>query len=217
MHRTSSRALSLRVSEATSEATSIVARVRSDIYISADVEADGPIPGRYSMLSFGLAVAATFDGRSFQPRDPAAETFYRELRPIAAEWLPEAVEASGLDRDALAREGTEPKQGMPDAVAWVESVSGGARPVFVGYPVVFDWMFLYWYFVAFAGKSPFGFSSALDIKTMYQQKARVTLDEAGRADLPPTLCVSRPHTHHARDDAVEQAEIFNKLFVWEGR
>jgi hypothetical protein len=24
--------------------------------------ADGPIPGRYSMLSFGLAVAATFDG-----------------------------------------------------------------------------------------------------------------------------------------------------------
>ena len=87
----------------------------------------------------------------------------------------------------------------------------------VGYPVVFDWMFLHWYFVAFTGESPFGFSGALDIKTMYQQKARVTLDEAGRADLPPMLRASRPHTHNARDDAVEQAEIFNKLFVWEGR
>jgi hypothetical protein len=30
----------------------------TDIYFSADIEADGPIPGPYSMLSFGLAVAA---------------------------------------------------------------------------------------------------------------------------------------------------------------
>jgi len=28
----------------------------ADIYISIDVEADGPIPGPYSMLSFGFAV-----------------------------------------------------------------------------------------------------------------------------------------------------------------
>ena len=32
-----------------------------EIYISTDVETDGPIPGRYSMLAFGLAVAGTFD------------------------------------------------------------------------------------------------------------------------------------------------------------
>ena len=41
-----------------------------DIYISADVEADGPIPGRYSMLSFGLAVAATFDGKRSRRKTP---------------------------------------------------------------------------------------------------------------------------------------------------
>ncbi len=52
---------------------------------------------------------------------------------------------------------------------------------------------------------------------MYQQKARVTVDEAGRSDLPPSCAHRSPHTHNARDDAVEQAEIFNKLFVWEGR
>jgi hypothetical protein len=203
-------------SEMTSEVVPIVRRVARDTYISADVETDGPIPGRYSMLSFGLAVAATFDGKAFAPRNPAAATFYRELRPITHDWLPEAVEASGLDRDALASEAAEPSLAMADATEWVASVAGGTRPVVVGYPLVFDWMFLHWYFVAFTGDSPFGFSGALDIKTMYQQKARVTLDEAGRADLPPALRASRPHTHNACDDAVEQAEIFNKLFVWEG-
>src|SRR2546423_4200467 len=68
----------------------------TDMYVSADVETDGPIPGRYSMLAFGLAVAGTFDGTTFRRHDPAAATFYRELRPISGEWLPQAVEASGL-------------------------------------------------------------------------------------------------------------------------
>jgi hypothetical protein len=152
----------------------------------------------------------------FEPHDPTAETFYRELRPVGDEWLPEAVAASGLDRDELASGGTHPKLAMEEATSWVGSVTSAARPVLVGYPVVFDWMFLYWYFIEFTGESPFGFSGALDIKTIYQQKAQVTLDAAGRTDLPPELQASHPHTHNALDDAVEQAEIFNKLFVWEG-
>jgi hypothetical protein len=188
----------------------------ADIYISADIEADGPIPGRYSMLSFGLAVASRFDGDTFAPEDARAQTFYRELRPIGEEWVPEAVAASGLDRDALRTDGAEPKQAMTEARAWVASVAGEARPVLVGYPVVFDWMFVHWYFIEFTGESPFGFSGALDMKTIYQQKARVTLDAAGRTDLPPELRAAQTHTHNALDDAVEQAEIFNKLFVWPG-
>src|SRR5262245_56668885 len=33
-----------------------------DVYFSADVETDGPIPGPYSMLSFALVQAGRFDG-----------------------------------------------------------------------------------------------------------------------------------------------------------
>jgi hypothetical protein len=55
---------------------------QSDLYISADVEADGPIPGPYSMLSFGLAVAGRYDGDRFVAADPSRATFYAELRPI---------------------------------------------------------------------------------------------------------------------------------------
>jgi hypothetical protein len=94
---------------------------RSDIYISADIESDGPIPGRYSMLSFGLAVAATFDGQKFAPRDPAAATFARELRPIATGFVPSALAVSGLDRDRLAREGTDPEAATAEAAAWVRA------------------------------------------------------------------------------------------------
>ena len=187
-----------------------------DLYISADVEADGPIPGRYSMLSFGLAIAATFDGSTFRPHDPVAATFYRELAPISDEFLPGALEVSGLDRERLVREGADPAAAMGEAAEWVREQAGDYRPVLVGYPVVFDWMFVHWYFVRFAGGSPFGFSSALDMKTIYQQKARLTLGRAGRTDLPSELLPDRPHTHNALDDAVEQAEIFNRLFEWPG-
>jgi hypothetical protein len=50
------------------------------------------------------------------------------------------------------------------------------------------------------------------MKTMYQRRAGVTLDRAGREDLPPELVPDRPHTHDALADAVEQAEIFIRLW-----
>ncbi len=188
----------------------------SDVYISADIEADGPIPGTYSMLSFGLAVAGRFDGTRFEALDPRSATIYRELKPITDSYDEDALAAARLDRDALQADGADPEDAMRDATAWVQRQATDARPVFVGYPVVFDWMFIHWYFVRFTGQSPFGFSSALDMKTIYQQKAGVTIDQAGRDDLPPELRSAREHTHNALDDAIEQAEIFNALFVWPG-
>jgi hypothetical protein len=188
-----------------------------DLYISVDIEADGPIPGPYSMLSFGLAVAGRFDGSRFESFNPSLTTFYRELKPISDRFDPQALAVAGLDREVLNRDGADPAEAMRAASAWVAEQAREARPVLVGYPIVFDWMFLHWYFVRFLGESPFGFSNALDMKTIYHQKAHVTLDRAGRADLPLNLASKTKHTHNALDDAVEQAEIYNRLFVWENR
>jgi 3'-5' exoribonuclease Rv2179c-like domain len=190
--------------------------LKSDLYISADIEADGPIPGPYSMLAFGLTVAGRYDGKLFDAADPEAATFYRELRPISDGFDSKALEVSGLDRDRLAAEGADPQTAMAEAAAWVAQQAGSDRAVLVGYPVVFDWMFLHWYFVRYVGESPFGFSSALDIKTIYQQKAGVTVSDAGRGDLPAELSSSREHTHNALDDAIEQGEIFARIFTWSG-
>lgn len=177
---------------------------RPDVCISADVEADGPIPGPYSMLSFGLCVAGRFDGSDFVAADPEVDTFYAELKPISDDFDPEALAVAGLDRDGLRAEGESPREAMNRAVAWVPAVAGDHRPVLVGYPLLYDWMFLYWYFRRFATSgSPFGHSSGLDMKS-----------KATKRGMPTAVLSRRPHSHHALGDAIEQAEMFAKLFMW---
>lgn len=189
---------------------------RPSLYISVDVEADGPVPGPYSMISFGAAVAGRQDGASYTAADPERQTFYRELRPISEEYVPEALAVSGLDRDRLVREGADPATAMDEFRTWVREVSAeaGAQPVMCGYPAPFDWTFLYWYLMRFGGDSPFGHSGCLDMKTLYATKARVPLRAAVKGRMPRELLSRRRHTHHALDDAVEQAELMSNLMLW---
>jgi hypothetical protein len=165
------------------------------------------------MLAFGLAVAGRFDGRQFEPAAPDQQTFYRELRPISERSDPKALEVSGLDRVRLVREGAEPGVAMAEAAEWVDATAGDHRPVAVAWPLAYDWLFLQWYFLRFAsGVSPFDFSSCLDMKTLFWQQSGTVLDGAGKDDLPPELRPDAPHTHNALDDAVEQAELFVRLW-----
>jgi hypothetical protein len=107
---------------------------------------------------------------------------------------------------------------MGDLVAWIADVCGPqGRPVMVAYPASYDWMFLYWYLMRFAGASPFGHSGCLDMKTMYAVRANVPLRQAVKRLMPPGLLSDRPHTHHALDDAIEQAELFANLMAWRGQ
>lgn len=187
----------------------------ADCYISIDVEADGPIPGPFSMLAIGLCVAGRFEGSIFQAQDPDAETHYVELKPISDQFDPEALEVAGVDRDLLVQNGTRPEEAMDGVGGWIEAVAGNATPVICAFPASFDWLFFYWYQRRF-GRDVVGFSSCLDMKTIFATKAKRTLSDAGRDDLPAELQSQRPHTHNALDDAKEQAEIFAKLFTWSG-
>jgi hypothetical protein len=187
----------------------------TDLYISADVETDGPIPGKYSMLSFGLSCVATYDGSEFRRIAADGTTLYKELRPISRAFDPEALAVNGLDRNALKSRGEFPAAAMREAFYWVRSVAGGRRPVVVAYPASFDWMWLYWYFVNFTEEgSPFGFSGCLDIKTMLAIKVGTPLSRASKSQLPPELAPTLLHTHNALDDAKEQGELFANLFTW---
>ncbi|WP_328667136.1 exonuclease [Streptomyces sp. NBC_00322] len=192
-------------------------RVKPSLYISVDIEADGPIPGPYSMISFGAAVAGRQDAEGYVPEDPEALTFYRELRPISEDFVPEALAVSGLDRDRLIAEGSEPAAALAEFGNWVREVSVGAQPVMCGYPASYDWTFLYWYLIRFTGASPFGHSGCLDMKTLYATKARLPLRAVAKGTMPRELLSRRRHTHHALDDAIEQAELFSNLMAWPGR
>jgi hypothetical protein len=188
-----------------------------DIYFSADVETDGPIPGPFSILSFALVYAGSFDGHRFERPESYDQTFYRELKPISDFFEPEALRVNGLDRERLSREGTPPQNAMTEASAWVKKIAKERNAVLVAYPLCFDWTWLYWYFIKFSPDgSPFGYSRCFDIKTAIAVKSAIPITQAGRQRISPKLRSSRVHTHHAVDDAIEQAEIFANTFQWEG-
>jgi hypothetical protein len=94
---------------------------------------------------------------------------------------------------------------MPDYAAWLKGLPG--KPVFVGYPAAYDFLFVYWYLMRFAGESPFS-HSALDIKTYAMATLRVGYREATKRNMPRHWFPELPHTHVALDDAIEQGHLF---------
>ncbi len=191
-----------------------------DLYISVDVEADGPLPGPYSMSSLGASVAGRLtDEGEFVRLDPTVDTFYAELRPISPDWVPEALAVSGLDREKLRTAGRDPGKAMTEFAAWVRAQGRqhDARPVFCAYPLGFDWLFTYWYLVRFAdGGSPFGHSTHLDIKTAYAVRGRQPIARSVKRRMPKSLMSKRKHTHNALDDAIEQADLLVNILTWDG-
>ncbi len=187
-----------------------------DAFFSVDIESDGPVPGPYSMLSFALVAAGRFDGARYFRPERFDDVLEIELKPISERFDPEALAVSGLSRERLLREGREPAEAMREAACWVRDRAEGATPVLVAYPLGFDWSFLAHYFAMFGGPSPFGHSRGFDLKTAVALTAGVPIGGAGRASLPESLRASRPHTHRAVDDAIEQAEILAKLFAVRG-
>lgn len=187
-----------------------------DVYFSVDVETDGPIPGRFSMLSFALVYAGAFDGETFYKPSAYDRGFYCELKPIFDEFEPEAMQVNGLNRAELFNKGLDPTDAMTKASRWIEETTGKGEPVFVAYPLSFDWSWMYWYFVQYSPVgSPFGYSRCFDIKTAMAFSLQKTIRSVGRSRIPSVFKSISPHTHHALDDAISQAEIFANIFKLE--
>lgn len=160
-------------------------------YIMVDVEADGPIPGDYSMISLGAVVV-----------EPGlSRTFYGKLKPISEKWDPEALAISGFTREQTLTF-DDPKEVMLDFEDWVTKNNRG-RPTFISDNNGFDWMFACWYFHHFAKKNAFGYSSK-NLGSLYNGLVKNT--KASFKHLRKTK-----HTHHPVDDAVGNAEVLLQL------
>ncbi len=99
---------------------------------------------------------------------------------------------------------------MPEYVAWLKALPG--KPVFVGYPVAYDFMFVYWYLIAFAGESPFS-HSALDIKSFAMAVLGSEYRESTKRNMPKAWFDPIPHTHVALDDAKGQGALFCNMLA----
>lgn len=173
----------------------------TEIYISTDVEADGPIPGPHSMLSLGAA-AYTADKVLVSTFSANLETLPgAQAHPRTAEWWARHPEAWAASRQNL----ESPEHAMKRYVTWIRSLEG--KPVFVGYPASFDFMFVYWYLIRFVGESPFG-HSALDIKSFAMAVLKTNYRETTKRHMPKRWFDKIPHTHVAVDDAIEQGALF---------
>jgi ribonuclease T len=171
-----------------------------EIYFSVDIEANGPIPGEYSMTALGACVV----GRP-------ETSFYAELKPLHDRFDPKALAVGGLTMEHLREKGEEPGEALRRFVAWVRGVAGNDhRPVFVAFNATFDWMFLHWYLVKFIGSSPFGISG-LDMKAYFMGLTGGTWGSTRKAEVSRIFPADLPHTHNAIDDAREQAQIFEKM------
>ncbi len=175
--------------------------MKPEIYVSTDVETDGPIPGANSMLSFGSA-AFTADGQMLGTFERNLELTVGALGdPNTMEWWGTQPEAWTVHRTDL----VHPHEAMVKYVEWLKALPG--KPVFVGYPAGFDFLFVYWYLIAYTSESPFGFS-ALDIKTYAMAVLKTEFRETSKKRMPQRWFSERPHTHKALDDAIEQGELF---------
>jgi len=151
-----------------------------------DVEADGPCPGRYSMVSFGAILVK-----------PGLDvTFHGTLKPISETFVAEALAVSGVTREQTLTF-PEPRPVMEDFARWIAAHSTG-RPMFVSDNNGFDWQFINWYFHEFTGNNPFGHSST-NLGSLYKGLVKDAFQNFKH------LRRSK-HTHHPVDDARGNAE-----------
>jgi DNA polymerase III epsilon subunit-like protein len=171
-----------------------------EAYVSVDVETAGPNPSQYSLLSIGACMVA----------DPR-RTFYVELQPVNSDATPEALRVSQLSLAELAERGLPPAEAMARFEAWLGAqVPPIRRPVFVAFNAPFDWMFVNDYFHRFLGRNPFG-HTALDLKALYMGLTGVCWSQTTMRHVSARYLGSRPLTHHALQDALDQARAFRRM------
>ena len=178
----------------------------AEIYVSTDIESDGPIPGPNSMLSFASA--------AYGPDKTLHGTFSANLATLpGATGDSETMEwwrSQPAAWEACRQEVREPAEAMPAYVQWVKSLPG--KPVFVAYPAGYDFLFMYWYMIRFAGESPFSFS-ALDIKSFAMAVLGCEYRAASKRNMPKEWFEAMPHTHVALDDAKGQGVLFCNMLA----
>ena len=180
------------------------------VYFCVDLEASGPVPGLFNLVSIaGVVVRLEGD------RHVRGEHFYYELKPICEGFEPGTEAIHGLSRTHLEAHGQDARTVLAHITAFVQQHTGpGQRPLFVGHNAPFDWMYTAWYF-AWAGlKNPFGYN-ALDTKALAMGTHRLPWKQTNKEallDLHPTLQAPPPEkVHNALADAWFQADILIAL------
>ncbi|MGD2163263.1 MAG: 3'-5' exonuclease [Anaerolineales bacterium] len=166
--------------------------------VSVDIEAAGPYPARYPMLSIGACLV-----------EDIQNTFYAELKPDRVEFQEHALNISGFSMPQLERFGIDPERAMQAFGEWLSENTPG-QPICVAFNAPFDWMFINDYFHRYYGSNPFG-HSALDIKALFLGLTGGDWKDTHMDAVNIKLGLGKPLSHHALEDAQDQANLFLQI------
>ena len=180
------------------------------VYVCVDIEASGPVPGLFNMVSIG-GVEVRFNGQ----RHERGETFYYELKPVCDGFDEHAMSIHGIPEAHLREHGMPAQDVLVAMTEWLKShLKPNEKPLFVGHNAPFDWMYVAWYFAWAGMPNPFGYN-ALDTKALLMGRHGLTWGRCNKEvllDLYPDLEAPRPEdVHNALADAVFQADILIAL------
>lgn len=177
--------------------------MKEEYFISVDIEASGPIPGEYSMLSLGACAV-------FSPEIQ----FSCELKPISIKADPEALKVTGSSLEEFQKRGLAPEIAIGSFKEWITEIVGAdSTPVFVGFNAPFDWSFVNYYFHRFMGQNPFGFT-ALDVKAYYMGRFKTSWTETRSSAMARALNITQTGDHDPLHDAIYQAKLFREILSY---
>lgn len=183
---------------------------RKCTYYSIDVEASGPVPGLFNLISVGATVVAPGPDGKLR----TGESWYAELRPVFAGHDAQANAIHGLDLERLGREGLEPRTAMSGLTEFVKRTCvPGTEATFVGHVAVFDWMYVAWYYAWCGLPNPFGYKG-IDTKSLAMGALRLPWTETGKETLVARLRMPAQDAttvHRADADAEHQARLLIAL------
>lgn len=166
--------------------------------IIVDVEANGPCPGIYSMVSLGAVVLSreldkTFYATFAPPFIDSNEEYYNE------EFDEEAYKVLGINLQ-IHKTYDPPYESITKFNKWLSEVSPVDKPLFISDNPAFDWQFVNYYFHNYIHYNPFGFS-ARRIGDLY-----AGLNKDFNQGNKWKQFRKTKHTHHPVDDAKGNAE-----------
>lgn len=181
------------------------------VYLSIDVEASGPFPGLFSLVSIGaVVVRASKDGLWSVDQD---KTFYEELKPLPnASELEAATNIHGLTAEYLDEYGRDPSLVMEEFADFLARLERKYKKVTpAAWPASFDSPFVGWYMQYFLHENPLGWS-CFDIPSFgmglfqcHRNALRNLMKKAG------IEFGKNPDPHNALADAIEQGETLAQL------
>jgi hypothetical protein len=185
---------------------------KPEIYVSIDIETDGPCPGEYSMLSLGAIALTPGQDEAEAPR------WYQTLYPLPdAERHPDTMAWWKTQPEGWAevnRNRQDPDDAVNDFAHWIDALPG--KPRAAAWPAGFDFPFVLYYLHRFAGRNPLGIA-CLDIRSYANGLAGMpgyyNLPKRRLLEMTGEIGTSDLRDHVALDDAIGQGRLLMALIA----